>query len=215
MDNQILEELKGLTKRTPGFAGGPCDLKLIAIDYLFKYDLHSHFTFHIDQRLSREPDITVVVKVTADKTTMQVAGAEKEASSTGIGDAQVFLSRTYHRSGQSTARTVLVSFFYSNMTKPANPPSPMAGGEAASPSTGQKEAAHESARPQVVHNDTPPQGAGDGGEVASEDPGQKEDAHESVGAQGEQDETPPQGAGGSQAACEAIAQKGHQDEVKV
>jgi hypothetical protein len=87
MNNQILEDLKGLTKRTPGFAGGPCDLKLIAIDYRFKYNLHSHFTFHIDQRLGRELDITVVVKVTADKTTMQVAGAEKEASSTGIGGA--------------------------------------------------------------------------------------------------------------------------------
>jgi hypothetical protein len=77
MNNQILEDLKDLTKqRTPGFAGGPCDLKLIAIDYLFKYDLHSHFTLHIDRRLGREPDITVVVKVTAVKTTMQVAGAE-------------------------------------------------------------------------------------------------------------------------------------------
>jgi hypothetical protein len=67
----------------------------------------------------------------------------------------------------------------------------------------------------VVHDDTPPQGAGDGGEVAGEDPGQKEDAQESVGAQGEQDETPPQGAGGGEAASEAIAQKGHEDEVKV
>jgi hypothetical protein len=95
----------------------------------------------------------VVVKVTADKTTMQAAGSQKEAFSTGIGDAQVFLSKTYHRSGQSTARTVLVSFFYTtNMTMPANPPSsPSAGGEAAGPSTGQEKAAHESARPQVVH----------------------------------------------------------------
>jgi hypothetical protein len=202
--------LKGLTKRTPGFAGGPCDLKLIAIDYLFKYDLHSHFTFHIDQRQGREPDITVVVKVTADKTTMQVAGAEKEASSTGIGDAQVFLSKTYHRSGQSTARLI-----YTDMTKPANPPSTRAGGEAADPSTGQEEAAHESARPQVVHEDTPPQGAGGGGEVAGEATGQKEGAQESVGAQGEQEEAPPQGAGGGEATSEAMVQKGHQDEVKV
>jgi hypothetical protein len=75
---------------------------------------------------------------------------KKEASSTGIGDAQLFLSKTYHRSGQSTARTVLVSFFYSDMTKPPNPPSSMAGSEAAGPSTGQEAAAHESARPQVV-----------------------------------------------------------------
>jgi hypothetical protein len=109
----------------------------------------------------------------------------------------------------------LVSFFYSDMTKPANPPLSRAGGEAAGPSTGQEEAAHESARPQVVHDDTPPQGAGGGGEVAGEDPGQKEGAQESVGAQGEQEETTPQGTGDGEVDSEAIVQKGHQDEVKV
>jgi hypothetical protein len=101
-----------------------------------------------------------------------------------------------------------VSFFYTDMTNPANPPSPSAGGEAAGPSTGQEGAAHESARPrpQVLHEDTPPQGAGGGGEVAGEATSQKqkEGAQESAGPQGDQDETPPQGAGGGEAASEAI-----------
>jgi hypothetical protein len=43
---------------------------------------------------------------------MHVAGAEKEAVIDRVGNAQLFLSQMYHRSGESTLNTVHVTFFY-------------------------------------------------------------------------------------------------------
>lgn len=91
-------------------------LTLEYVDFLFKYDNHSHFTYHQDLRdPAKGPDsvLTVVMKLTVDKTTLHVAGAGAEAKLFDIGDAQVFLSGMFHRSGDATVRTVLVSFFYS------------------------------------------------------------------------------------------------------
>lgn len=87
-------------------------LELAYIDFLLKYDQHAHFTYHQDLRHSKHPVVTVVVMLTADKATMHVAGAAKEAASNVLGDAHLLMSQTFHRSGESTPRTVLASFFY-------------------------------------------------------------------------------------------------------
>jgi len=87
-------------------------LQLIFVDFLFKYDLHSHFTYHQDLRHGKSAVFTAVVKLTADESSLHVAGAAAPAVFKEIGDAHVLLSRMYHRSGASTARTVLAVFFY-------------------------------------------------------------------------------------------------------
>jgi hypothetical protein len=69
------------------------DMQLDHIDLLFKYDLHSHFSYHEDPRHEKpSPVVTVVVKLTADETSMHVAGADADATSKEVGDAHVLLS---------------------------------------------------------------------------------------------------------------------------
>eukprot|EP00962_Isochrysis_galbana_P053293 scaffold24735_cov131-Isochrysis_galbana.AAC.2 len=42
------------------------DFELVFVDILFKYDLHSHFTYHTDDRHGHHPVLAVVVQLTAD-----------------------------------------------------------------------------------------------------------------------------------------------------
>eukprot|EP00962_Isochrysis_galbana_P030177 scaffold9764_cov150-Isochrysis_galbana.AAC.1 len=82
------------------------------------YDLHSHFTYHTDDRHGHHPVLAVVVQLTADESSRHVAGAESEASTAAVaGEAHVVLCNSYHRSGRSTARTVLAVFFYKQKTR--------------------------------------------------------------------------------------------------
>jgi hypothetical protein len=53
-----------------------------------------------------------ILKLSADKTTLHIAGAESETELNPVRDAAVFLSMMYHRSGKATVRSVLASFFY-------------------------------------------------------------------------------------------------------
>jgi len=113
MNDKLLAKIGKLVEPEDdsGFYGG--DLQLSYLDFLFKYDLHSHFSFHQDMRHASTPVITVVVKLTADPTSMYVANAQETALSTDVGEAHLLLSAQFHRSGRSTARTVLATFFYS------------------------------------------------------------------------------------------------------
>lgn len=117
MNDKLLAKIGKLVEPEgdAGFYGG--DLQLSYIDFLFKYDLHSHFSFHQDIRHGTDPVVTVVVKLTSDPTTMFVADANESAYSEDVGEAQLLLSGQFHRSGRSTARTVLATFFYSNPPK--------------------------------------------------------------------------------------------------
>eukprot|EP00962_Isochrysis_galbana_P000541 scaffold155_cov106-Isochrysis_galbana.AAC.7 len=95
------------------------DFELVFVDILFKYDLHSHFTYHTDDRHGHHPVLAVVVQLTADadKSSRHVAGAESEAITAAVGEAHVVLCNSYHRSRRSTARTVLAVFFYKQKTR--------------------------------------------------------------------------------------------------
>jgi len=50
------------------------DFELVFVDILFKYDLHSHFTYHTDDRHGHHPVLAVVVQLTADESSRHVAG---------------------------------------------------------------------------------------------------------------------------------------------
>jgi hypothetical protein len=112
----IMSEMATLVLKAeePTKSGFRTTLSLAFVDILFKYDNHSHFTYHQDLRATPAADtvVTVVLKLSADKTTLHIAGAECETELNLVGDAAVFLSMMYHRSGKATVRSVLASFFY-------------------------------------------------------------------------------------------------------
>eukprot|EP00962_Isochrysis_galbana_P039795 scaffold14337_cov132-Isochrysis_galbana.AAC.1 len=75
------------------------DFELVFVDILFKYDLHSHFTYHTDDRHGHHPVLAVVVQLTAEESSRHVAGAESEAITAdeiiGVGD-EVWVVPFFH-----------------------------------------------------------------------------------------------------------------------
>jgi len=119
MNEKIMKDLTRLVgeKAPQSMAVYGGDFELVFVDILFKYDLHSHFTYHTDDRHGHHPVLAVVVQLTADESSRHVAGAESEAITAAVGEAHVVLCNSYHRSGRSTARTVLAVFFYKQKTR--------------------------------------------------------------------------------------------------
>ena len=84
---------------------------------LFGYSQETHFAFHRDSNTwagkhAFKPDLTAIIQVSRDNSSMFVAGAASPAKYEGAGDGVLFDADLYHRSGLMRYGTVKVAFFF-------------------------------------------------------------------------------------------------------
>ena len=91
-------------------------VKFNELHLCFGFSAQSHFTYHQD----KQGEWTVVVQLSPGASTIKVAGKEEELCFTGPGDAFMFPSKAFHRSGSKQRRTLTASFFFTMTDKEAD-----------------------------------------------------------------------------------------------
>ena len=69
---------------------------------------NTYFNYHQDD----QGEVTVVVNLSPGRSTLHIAGASEDLAFTMPGNAFMFPSKVFHRSGAKQRRTLTVSFFF-------------------------------------------------------------------------------------------------------
>lgn len=99
----IMDDVQTKAEAALGFALVPTETHLC-----LGFNRHSHFIYHQDD----QGEFTVVVQYSPGRSTLHIAGATTEIIFENPGDAFLFPSLAYHRSGEKQRRTVTASHFF-------------------------------------------------------------------------------------------------------
>ena len=136
-----------------------CDVKFNELHIVFGFSGQAQFTYHTDE----QGQYTVVVQLSPGCSSIKVAAEDEDMEFKHPGDAFLFPSQVYHRSGVKERRTITVSFFF-EPSKPRNnkvtavvstPPAEPAA-EAGTPAEAETAAeAQPAAEPETIEQDLP------------------------------------------------------------
>ena len=127
LKDDILRKIEGIGYSISGFThldGSAEDgtrrskIHLQRMDLLLNWTRNSHYLMHQD-RIDKHGlgYLTVIVNITPYKSTMLVAGAEKEVEFDSIGKGVAFPGSFWHRSGETLRGTIKLGLFFTQVHK--------------------------------------------------------------------------------------------------